>query len=250
MTIYKTAEELEKAGKSLPAQASVLVRLYELPSDDNDVVLQITHATNSQNPVDLKDLRANDAKQQQLEQSIQDLGYTYRRKRMDVAVKPTDITTGAAAEAVLAVWRHAPHQAKFLTREHFGKLYDIIFAKSLNGAQVVAASLLYRVAENHRRRPHDDDPLFVRYASCFIAMQMGRRLIKGLGVTLDTLDHRNFAQAKQLVEDHGEAYFKASRQDIDTALKALYGDQEISVQQLSATFRRGDLIEKLKQVEV
>lgn len=250
MTILKTAEELEKTGQSLPAQASVLVRLYELTNDSDDVVLQITHATNSQNPVDLKDLRANDAKQQQLEQSIQDLGYTYRRKRMDTAARPTDITTGAAAEAVLAVWRQAPHQAKFLTREHFGKLYDTIFTASLNGAQVVIASLLYRIAENHRKRPHDDDPLFVRYASCFIAMQMGRRLLKELGVALDGLHHRNFAQAKQLVDECGETYFTASRQDIDTALKALYGNQEVSVQQLSATFRRGDLIEKLTQVEV
>jgi hypothetical protein len=33
-------------------------------------------------------------------------------------------------------------------------------------------------------------------------------------------------------------------------LKSLYGQPQISVQQLSATFRRGDLIEKLKQVEV
>jgi hypothetical protein len=216
----------------------------------NQVVLKITHATNSQNPVDLKDLRANDAKQQQLEQSILEMGYTYRRKRMDTAAKPSDITTGAAAEAVLAVWRHAPHQAKFLTREHFGKLYDTIFTESLNGAQVIIAALLYRIAENHRRRPHDDDPLFVRYASCFIAMQMGRRLLKDLGVKLDGLDHRNFSKAKQLVDERGEDYFKRSRQDIDTALKALYGGQEISVQQLSATFRRGDLIEKLKQVEV
>ena len=250
MTIFKTAEELEKAGKSLPAHASVLVRLYELPNDNNDVVLQITHATNSQNPVDLKDLRANDAKQKQLEQSIQDLGYTYRRKRMDSAAKPMDITAGAAAEAILSVWRHAPHQAKFLTREHFGKLYDTIFTDSLNGAQTVIASLLYRIAENHRRRPQGGDQLFVRYASCFIAMQMGRRLLKDLGVELNSLDHRNFARAKELIEDRGEAYFKASREDIATALKALYGEQEISVQQLSATFRRGDLIEKLKQVEV
>ena len=250
MTIFKTAEELEKAGKSLPAHASVLVRLYELPNDNNDVVLQITHATNSQNPVDLKDLRANDAKQKQLEQSIQDLGYTYRRKRMDSIPKPMDVTAGAAAEAILSVWRHAPHQAKFLTREHFGKLYDTIFTDSLNGAQTVIASLLYRIAENHRRRPQGGDQLFVRYASCFIAMQMGRRLHKDLGVELNSLDHRNFARAKELIEDRGEAYFKASREDIATALKALYGEQEISVQQLSATFRRGDLIEKLKQVEV
>lgn len=195
-------------------------------------------------------MRSNDARQQQLEQSIQDLGYAYRRKRMDTAAKPTDITTGAAAEAILAVWRHAPHQAKFLTREHFGKLYGSIFTESLTGTQAVVAALLYRIAENHRRRPHDGDPLFVRYASCFIAMQMGRRLLKDLAIGLSGLDHRKFAEAKRLVEEHGERYFQASSRDIDTALKALYGNQEISVQQLSATFRRGDLIEKLKQVEV
>lgn len=250
MTILKTAEELEKNGKTLPAQASVLIRLYELSSDNDDVVLQITHATNSQNPVDLKDLRANDARQQQLEQSIQNLGYSYRRKRMDATTKATDITAGAAAEAVLAIWRKAPHQAKFLTREHFGKLYDTIFSESLNGTQVVIAALLYRIAENHRRRPHGDDPLFVRYASCFIAMQMGKRLLKALDIKLNGLDHRNFAQARQWIEEQGEAVFVVSRQDIDTALKALYGNQEISVQQLSATFRRGDLIGKLDQVEV
>ena len=249
MTILKTAEELEKNGQALPAQASVLIRLYELSSDNDDVVLQITHATNSQNPVDLKDLRANDVRQQQLEQSIQNLGYSYRRKRMDATTKATDITTGAAAEAVLAIWRKAPHQAKFLTREHFGKLYDTIFSESLNGTQVVIAALLYRIAENHRRRPQGDDPLFVRYASCFIAMQMGKRLLKALDIKLNGLDHRNFAQARQWIEEQGEAVFVVSRQDIDTALKALYGNQEISVQQLSATFRRGDLIGKLDQVE-
>ena len=250
MTILKTAEELEKNGQALPAQASVLIRLYELSSDNDDVVLQITHATNSQNPVDLKDLRANDVRQQQLEQSIQNLGYSYRRKRMDATTKATDITTGAAAEAVLAIWRKAPHQAKFLTREHFGKLYDTIFSESLNGAQVVIAALLYRIAENHRRRPHGDDPLFVRYASCFIAMQMGKRLLKALDIKLSGLDHRNFVQVRRWIEEQGEAVFVVSRQDIDTALKALYGNQEISVQQLSATFRRGDLIGKLDQVEV
>lgn len=176
--------------------------------------------------------------------------FTYRRKRMDGAARPTDITSGAAAEAILAVWRHAPHQAKFLTREHFGKLYDLIFNDTLNGTQVLAAVLLYRIAENHRRRPDQDDPMFVRYASCFIAMQMGRRLLKELGVDLDGMDHRNSAKVSKLVEEKGEVYFAASLQDVDNALKGLYGGQEISLQQLSATFRRGDLIENLLKTPV
>ena len=253
MTILKTCEELAKEGKNLPSEASVLVRLYKLPKSNEDLVLQITHATNSQNPVDLRDLRANDEKQRRLEQSIGDLGFTYRRKRIDTAVKPSEITSGAAAEALLAVWRNKPHQAKFFTREHFGKLYDTIFTDQTNGAQVICAVLLYRIAENHRRRPAEDDPIFVRYASCFIAMQMGRRLLRDLGCALDGLDHRNFAQAKQAIETSGENYFKSSVADVEKALRGLYGDDwkdKISIQQLSATFRRGDLIQRLLDLAV
>lgn len=250
MTILKTLAEMKAQKHSLPTEASVLVRIYKLPKDNEDIVLQITHATNSQNPVDLKDLRSNDEKQQQLETSIQLLDYTYRRKRMDTAARPTDITSGVAAEAILAVWRNAPHQAKFLTREHFGNLYSAIFTDALNGAQVVVSVLLYRIAENHRRRPSGDDPVFVRYASCFIAMQMGRCLLKDLDIKLDELDHRNFTQAKELIERKGESYFRSAVRNVDQALKELYGSREISMQQLSATFRRGDLIERLKNMDV
>lgn len=246
MTIFKTLEEMRAKHGTLPNEASVLVRLYELPKDNEDLVLKITQATNSQNPVDLKDLRANDEKQRQLESGIRALGFNYRRKRMDSAAKPADITSGTAAEAILAVWRAAPHQAKFLTREHFGKLYDKIFTATLNGAQTVAAVLLYRIAENHRRRPALADPPFVPYASCFVAMQMGHRLLKDLMVTLNGLDHRLFNQARALIEEQGENYFTASVRDIENALQNLYGQREVSLQQLSATFRRGDLIGQLR----
>lgn len=245
MTILKTSEALVASGQTLPADASVLVRLYKLPKDNDDIVLQITHATNSQNPVDLKDLRSNDEIQRQLEASIQELGFNYRRKRVDGSPKVSDITAGVAAEALLAVWRHAPHQAKFLTREHFGKLYPLVFPSDVNGAQVVLAALVYRIAENHRRRPTDADPTLVRYASCFIAMRMGQHLLDAMGVKLTSLNHQNFAAAKKLVDEQGEAYFRSAVSEVESALQDLYGQKEISALQLSATFRRGDLIQKL-----
>lgn len=246
VTIRKVADELQRQGRALPPDASVLVRLYKLPSEDEDLILQITHATNSQNPVDLKDLRANDTLQQQLEQSVAGLGFTYRRKRADGVAGASELTSGATAEAVLAVWRRAPHQAKFLTREHFGKLYTTIF-DGLNGAQAVLAVLLYRIAENHRRRPQPADPQVVRYASCFIAMQMGRRLLNDLGATQPAdLSHRTFAAARGLVEAQGERYFTESVKDVQRAISELYGHNEVSLQQLSATFRRGDLIQTLQ----
>ncbi|MFO7564109.1 MAG: AIPR family protein [Enhygromyxa sp.] len=249
MTIYRTLAQPQQELPTSPPPASVLVRLYQLPSDNGELVRRITYATNSQNPVDLRDLRANDERQQRLELDIQQLGYSYRRKRTSHSSRPTDITSGAAAEAVLAVWRRRPHQAKFFSREHFGKLYDLTFSEDLSGAEVIVAVLLYRIAENRRRRPRPEDPNYVRYASAFVAMQMGRYLLAALG-TPDKIDHRELTRAQGEIEAKGELYFERSLRDIDQALRDLYGDRDISLQQLAATFRRGDLIDRLEKLEI
>jgi AIPR protein len=244
MTIYKTLQQLSLLDET---PAYVLVRLYQLPSENNDLVRRITFATNSQNPVDLRDLKANDDKQQSLEIDVQQLGYAYRRKRSDQGSR-IDITSGVAAEAILSVWRQAPHQAKFFTREHFGKLYETVFTNDLNGAQLIIAVLLYRIAENRRRRPDPTDPAFVRYASCFIAMQMGKHLLDSLNVKLSVLNHQNFPRAVQFIEQNSSTYFHQALQDVEAALQGLYGEADVSLQQLSATFRRGDLIQQLSEI--
>ena len=244
MTIFKTLREPDLIHQN--AQAFVLLRLYQLPRDNDGLVQRITYATNSQNPVDLKDLRANDERQKILEKDIEQLGFNYRPKRSNTPTRSADITSGVAAEAVLSVWRRKPHQAKFFSREHFGKLYDTIFTDQLNGAQIVIAVQLYRIAENRRKRPESTDPDFVRYASCFIAMQMGQKLLADMKVQMKDISHQNFQSAQMLIDQNGESYFNASLQDIKQALQDLYGEQEISLQQLSATFRRGDLISRLQ----
>ena len=81
-------------------------------------------------------------------------------------------------------------------------------------------------------------------------MQMGRRLLSAMNVPLKDLNHQNFQDAQQIIEEKGKDYFNASVQDVQQALRELYGEQEISLQQLAATFRRGDLIEKLQNLEI
>lgn len=243
--------ELDLLGESPkqidPALESVfvLVRLYQVPRDATNLVDTITYATNNQNPVDLKDLRANDEIQKQLEMSMTSLGYEYRRKRSEGTTTAKEIGSGTAAEAVLSVWRRRPQQAKFHSGEHFGKLYSEIFTSDLNAAQVVIAVLLLRIAENKRRRPPSGAPELVRYASCFAAMLMGQYLLTDLRIGLEKLDHRTFAAAQTLVEEKGEAYFAEALRALEKALGELYGDQPVSLQRLAATFRRGDLLEYL-----
>ena len=242
-TIQNTLAQLAGAQPGLE-KAFVLVRLYQLPSDSDDLVRSITYATNSQNPVDLRDLRSNDSRQKSLEAAIRDLGYTYHRYRSDSSLTPTDISSATAAEAILSVWRTRPQQAKFHGREHFGKLYDVIFTDDLNATQTVIATLLYRSAENKRRRPPAGAPEFLAYASCFLAMLMGRYLLSDLGITLAQLDHRKFTEAKRKLEENEDAYHARAVAAIADALTRLYCDS-VSLQRLAATFRRGDLIELL-----
>lgn len=223
----------------------VMVRVYELADDDQGFVTDITYATNSQNPVDLRDLRSNDELQKNLELGMKDLGYTYKRQREEGGVGSNVITSSIAAEATLAIWREKPHQAKFRRKEHFGKLYEDIF-KDLNAAQAILAVLIFRDVENERKRPSArTPPPFLPYASHYISMLIGRNLLRDHGIALMDVSHRNFAELFQRLLDNETNYHERAVKKVDDALKRCYGDRDISLQQLSATFRRGDLLEML-----
>jgi hypothetical protein len=81
-------------------------------------------------------------------------------------------------------------------------------------------------------------------------MQMGQRLLSEMKLQMKDINHQNFQDAHRLIERNGETYFNTAVQDVQRALQELYGEQEISLQQLSATFRRGDLIEKLQHIAI
>ncbi len=223
----------------------VLLRIYELSEDDQNFVRDITYATNSQNPVDLRDLKSNDEIQRQLEIGIKDLRYTYKRKREEGGGGSSVITSSIVAESVLAIWRKKPQQAKFRRKEHFGKLYDAIF-KNLNASQALLATLIFRHVENERKRPSiDNPPDFLPYASHYISMIVGRKLLADENLRLSDVSHRNFKDIHDTFEQQKTEYHRKSVDDITKALREFYGDRDISLQQLSATFRRGDLIEML-----
>jgi hypothetical protein len=248
----QTSKTVQQVVKDCPeaASAQILVRIYELPEDDAALVLNITQATNSQNPVDLRDLRSNDERQKRLGQAIAELGYVYRRQRGDQPTSPRDITSATLAEAVLAVWRDRPHQARFNAGDHFGVLYDKIFTKDVNGAQAVIAVLLLRFAENKRKRPPADAPDFLPYASRHVAMVMGWYLLHemfGGRERLSSLDHTKFSEAERLLDRNGEVWFSTALKWIGDGIDdALRFHDDRPLQKLSAQFRRHDLIAHLE----
>ena len=171
-TIHET---LKSALPDLFGQSAyVMVRIYQLADEKKDFVQEITYATNSQNPVDLRDLRSNDEIQRTLELGMKDLRYTYKRQREEGGGGSSVITSSIVAEATLAVWREKPHQAKFRRKEHFGKLYLDIFT-DLNAAQAILAVLIFRDVENDRKRPSEvAPPPFTPYSSHYVSMLIGK----------------------------------------------------------------------------
>lgn len=243
-TAHTARRVANEAGQNVEA-AEVLVRIYEIQADDAQLVDAITFATNSQNPVDLRDLKANDPLQKKLNESVRALGYGYRTKRQDHPVAADELTSAVVAEAVLAVWRARPHQARFRRRQHFGALYEEIFRSDLNGAQAIIASLILRRVENRRKRPPPNAPDFLAYGSRFVAMLVGRYLLTDLGVALRQLDHRNFTRAKDLLDANADDYMAKAEEQVGEALSSLFNGRERTLQRLSATFRRADLVDML-----
>ncbi len=243
-TIRRTLAQLPDEDFS---QTFVLVRIYELDDSERELVPAITYATNSQNPVELRDLRANDEVQVKLETGLRDLGYVYARKREETQ-SPDAITPSRAAEAVLAVWRRQPHVARFHQNRLFGSLYERIFDDSLTPAQVVVATrILDRAERTCKHADMHEAPRFLPYAAHFLAMLVGEDLLERLEAPVS---HRNFPQTLELLDEHFDAMYERAVLKLRVGIGLAGIDEEdASLQRLSAAVRRGDLLDILERLE-
>lgn len=244
VTIHRTLEGLDPAAF---ATTYVMVRVYQLEDSDRDVIQAITYATNSQNPVDLRDLRANDAVQTRLEMGLDALGYVYLRKRGQVADGRPVIKPAEAAEAIIAVVHGKPHVARFQGKALFGPLYEQVFTPEVNPAQVALAVEVMRRVEaakdaGVKREPIEglpDPPRWLPYGLHAIGTLVGREIEVG------SVDHRNFSEWMGRLGDQFEECYRRALDVLDLTLlmDGLLPTQE-SLQRLSATFRRGELLER------
>lgn len=253
-TLWRTLEQLPDEDFS---SAYALVRIYELDDDRRELVHEITYATNSQNPVDLRDLRANDEIQKRLELGLRDLGHTYLRKRGGTPVEGSVITPAQAAEAVLAIWRRQPHLARSNPAQFFGRLYRQAFTETLSPVEVIVAVEVMRVVQGAEyavlASAEPGGPLdqacreraggfrFMPYATHTIAMFVAEELLHG--VPRERLQREHRALVAELRASAAARYWRGVLKV--RLLLALAGldEERASLQRLAGAFRRGDLLE-------
>ena len=243
-TIYQVMKDHPNEDFS---QVYVLVRLYEV-SDDEDIIRAITYATNSQNPVDFRDLKSNDDCQKLLERGAADLGYSYKRKR-DNSLSTNAIPSTVAAEAVFAVWRGRPHLAKYKRNEFFDKYYGEIFI-DLNAAQMIIAVVIFRFCDNYRKRAASDANIASQrpYSQHFLAYMLGMQLLNQCCISdLNELTHTNFESVMNCLENSKEEMYKKAEKALVSFLQRYFEGKElyeIDGRTMAAAFRRFDIIER------
>lgn len=226
----------------------VLLRLYEIASAADELINNITFATNSQNPVDLTDLHSNDPIQERLALGLKDLGFEYKRKRDDQVAASADVITSAvAAEAVMAAWRRRPNAAKFRRSRLFSDSYSEIFSADLQPAHVVLSVLAFRLVENERKRPKRVRPRFVPYASHFLAMVVTDLILREAKLEREQVSHLHLAQLRNVFESKREKLYDTAVKRVDGALRRLGVAKDAPLPRVAAQFRRGDLLEPLQR---
>ena len=120
----------------------LLVRIIETSSED--IKLAISKSTNSQTPIKVRDLRANDRQQRKLEEGFASRGLYYERKTNQFRDKPRERRIDAlrAGQAYLAYGIGKPEVAKKDSGRIFGDLYDRVFSDDISVDKLLIAHIL------------------------------------------------------------------------------------------------------------
>ena len=128
----------------------LLVRIIETSSEE--IKLAISKSTNSQTPIKVRDLRANDRQQRQLEEVFKSRGLYYERKANQFRHQPREkrIDSLGAAQAYLAYGIGMPEVAKKDSGRIFGDLYDTVFSDDISVDRLlISHKLMGKI--NHRK---------------------------------------------------------------------------------------------------
>lgn len=182
----------------------ILVRIIETSSED--VKLRIAETTNSQTPINARDLRSNDRQQRQLEEAFADLGFFYERKSRQHESEPRAkrIDALSAGQALLAYGEGLPETAKKDRGRVFGDLYDQVFSEETTADRLLTSfqilglieaaksSTRKKIKQKEQLKPGEMSLIDGAYHALFATRQICLR---------DGIDQWDFEQAKTKIKD-------------------------------------------------
>ncbi|RJY08946.1 AIPR family protein [Aurantiacibacter aquimixticola] len=186
------------------ADVLLLVRIIETTSED--IKLAIAESTNSQTPINVRDLKANDRLQRQLELTFADMGYFYERKKGQFANEDRAMRIDAldAGQAFLAYGVGLPEVAKKDRGRVFGDLYETVFSDEVSAQKLLVSHQLIAAVNQRktevRRKIREEEQLEPGRMALVDGAFHALFAIRQLGIERK-IDLWDFEAANQLVDD-------------------------------------------------
>ena len=156
----------------------VPVRLVQV-GDSPRLADDITYRSNNQNSISLKDLRANDSTQIQIQAEFRDLfqgEFGYQIKRGEDVPAPIVIPNDLAAQILLSLYVGEPWQAHRKSAL-FAERYKQIFRPGIGAPEILLGYVIWQ--EVQKRKDRLEDPLLAGYAlTTFILIYLVGRLMR------------------------------------------------------------------------
>lgn len=151
-------------------QAFIVLRLYKVPQE---CVLKIAVATNSQNPIDVVDLKSNDVPQKMVKEYFSKKGIGLLIKEgEDVIYYDDTITNQHLLQVYTSLYEELPHLAKQSKKKVFDEYYDRVFDADIE-KRYEALYRCYEIA-NFVNRKKVVDKVLVSHAFFAIIYTMSR----------------------------------------------------------------------------
>lgn len=210
----QTIHALYDAFKEQPdkfEEVDILLRIYQT---QNPVLsTQIAEYTNSQNPVNSRDIRSIDIVQQKLEQEFLAMGLYYERKNNQYSEKPKELRIDAekVGQVLMAMYNKMPSEAKTKKASIFADEYDNIFNDSITADKVLLAYKLFERIENEKsllkdkllKQDNYEDGGYILFTSYWLLYTL-RILADNYSIDLTYNNIENiwnkYAEAKTLIE--------------------------------------------------
>lgn len=143
---------LHEHRSSLTDDLNVLVKVVEVP-ERSDLIERITYRSNNQNPVDIRDQRATDVVQRDLQRAVEDeygAAFAYEIREGESRAATHVLNNQEAAQLLMAVYKGEPWNAVRKTRLFQTDDYTRIFDREVTAARLYLLRQVADVAAGRR----------------------------------------------------------------------------------------------------
>lgn len=188
------------------AVSDVLVVVRIIEAKAADIGARVSETTNSQTPINSRDLKANTLVQKKIEEALLGVGYYYERKTNQYAGKPkaVRVDTLAAGQAYLAYEHELPEVAKKDRGRIFGDLFTTVYSEELNPLNLIPPLRLFREIEKikksiqkkvREKEDIDEGDLFIIDGAHHVLFATKRLCVR------DSVDRFDFDLAKEKISE-------------------------------------------------